>query len=114
MSRATTLYDDAVRVLTSWTATSAEAETARRETVALLHDGPVAMTRAHRPGHLTASTLILSEDRRVLLCLHGRMNLWMQVGGRSPRRWVASGDADGRSRPTRRATARCSPVRRSP
>ncbi len=39
------------------------------------------MTRAHRPGHVTASTLIVDEDRRVLLCLHGRLGLWMQVGG---------------------------------
>lgn len=76
-----TLYDDAVRVLSGWTAASADAGTACRQALALLHDGPAAMTRAHRPGHLTASTLILGEDRRVLLCLHGRMNMWMQLGG---------------------------------
>jgi len=76
-----TLHDDAVRVLSGWTATSPDADAARRETLALLHDGPIAMNRAHRPGHVTASTLVLGEDRRVLLCLHGRMNLWMQLGG---------------------------------
>ena len=75
------LHDDAVRVLSGWTATSADADAARRETLGLLHDGPAAMTRAHRPGHVTASTLVLGEDRRVLLCLHGRMNMWMQLGG---------------------------------
>ena len=76
-----TLYDDAVRVLSGWTATSAGADAARRETLALLHDGPAAVTRAHRPGHVTASTLILGADGRVLLCLHGRMKMWMQLGG---------------------------------
>jgi 8-oxo-dGTP pyrophosphatase MutT (NUDIX family) len=75
------LYDDAVRVLSGWTATSADADAARRETLALLHDGPAAVTRAHRPGHVTASTLILGTDGRVLLCLHGRMKMWMQLGG---------------------------------
>ena len=76
-----TLHDDAVRVLSAWTATSPEADEARRRTLDLLHDGPAAVTRAHRPGHVTASTLVLGGDRRVLLCLHGRMNRWMQLGG---------------------------------
>jgi 8-oxo-dGTP pyrophosphatase MutT (NUDIX family) len=75
------LYDDAVKVLTAWTATSEEAGTARRRTLDLLAAGPVAMTRAHRPGHVTASALVVGEDRRILLCLHGRLGMWMQVGG---------------------------------
>ena len=75
------LYDDAVTVLTGWTPTSAGAADARRRTLGLLGAGPVAMTRAHRPGHVTASTLIVAEDRRILLCLHGRLGMWMQVGG---------------------------------
>ena len=77
----TELYDDAVKVLTGWTATSEQAGDARRRTLALLGAGPVAMTRAHRAGHVTASTLIVAEDRRILLCLHGRLGMWMQVGG---------------------------------
>jgi 8-oxo-dGTP pyrophosphatase MutT (NUDIX family) len=77
----TALYDDALRVLTAWTATSAEAGDARRQTLDLLAAGPVAMTRGHRAGHVTASTLIVAEDRRILLCLHGRLGMWMQVGG---------------------------------
>lgn len=75
------LYADAVRLLGGWSATSPAADAARRQTLALLAAGPVAVTRAHRAGHVTASTLIVGEDRRVLLCLHGRMNMWMQVGG---------------------------------
>lgn len=75
------LFDNAVETLTSWTATSEPADLARKRTLDLLDAGPVAMTRAHRPGHVTASALIVDEQRRVLLCLHGRLGLWMQVGG---------------------------------
>ncbi|MEV8505233.1 NUDIX hydrolase [Actinoplanes sp. NPDC051475] len=76
-----TLFDDAVGALSGWQPTSEAAAVARKRTVELLRAGPVAMTRAHRPGHVTASALIVDERRRVLLCLHGRLGLWMQVGG---------------------------------
>jgi 8-oxo-dGTP pyrophosphatase MutT (NUDIX family) len=75
------LHADAMATLQSWVATSARADEERRRTVELLGAGPVAVTRAYRPGHVTASTLIVDDDGRVLLCLHGRMGLWMQVGG---------------------------------
>ena len=75
------LHTDATAVLSGWAATSAEADEARRRTLELLSAGPAAVTRAHRPGHVTASTMIVGEDGRLLLCLHGRMKLWMQVGG---------------------------------
>ena len=75
------LYEDAVQALTGWTATSREADEARRRTLGLLAAGPVAMTRGYRPGHVTASVLIFGADRRILLCLHGRLGMWMQVGG---------------------------------
>jgi ADP-ribose pyrophosphatase YjhB (NUDIX family) len=76
-----TLFDDAVATLGRWEATSEAADLARKRTQELLAAGPVAMTRAHRPGHVTASALIVDEQRRVLLCLHGRLGMWMQVGG---------------------------------
>ncbi|MEV6490747.1 NUDIX domain-containing protein [Actinoplanes sp. NPDC051633] len=79
--RRSDLHGDAVRLLTGWAATSAEADEARRRTLGLLGDGPAAMTRAHQPGHVTASTMIAGADGRLLLCLHGRLNMWMQVGG---------------------------------
>jgi 8-oxo-dGTP pyrophosphatase MutT (NUDIX family) len=75
------LYDDAVSVLTGWTATSDEADLARKRTLELLGAGPMAMTREHQPGHVTASALVVDDDGRVLLCLHGRIKLWMQLGG---------------------------------
>ena len=76
-----TLFDDAVETLDRWQATSAAADLARERTRELLAAGPVAMTREHRPGHVTASTIVVDEQRRVLLCLHGRLGMWMQVGG---------------------------------
>ena len=75
------LHDDAVRLLTGWGATSPEADLARKQTLELLAAGPVALSRAHRAGHVTASALIVGTDRRVLLCLHRRLGMWMQLGG---------------------------------
>ncbi|GAA4207969.1 NUDIX hydrolase [Actinocatenispora rupis] len=73
----TPLYDDAVRVLTDW-----RPEPARDRTLALLSAGPDAMYRAHPAGHVTASALVLDHAyERVLLCLHGRIRRWMQLGG---------------------------------
>jgi 8-oxo-dGTP pyrophosphatase MutT (NUDIX family) len=79
--RSNRLYQNAVTVLSAWSSTSDAADLARKQTLDLLADGPAAMTRAHRAGHVTASTLIIDADSRLLLCLHGRMNMWMQVGG---------------------------------
>jgi 8-oxo-dGTP pyrophosphatase MutT (NUDIX family) len=75
------LHADAVRVLRGWQATSEEADLARKRTLELLTAGPAAMTRSHRPGHVTASALVVDDDGRFLLCLHGRLGMWMQLGG---------------------------------
>jgi 8-oxo-dGTP pyrophosphatase MutT (NUDIX family) len=75
------LHADALRVLSGWQATSAEAGLGRRRTLELLAAGPVTTTRAHRPGHVTASALVVDDAGRVLLCLHGRLGRWMQLGG---------------------------------
>jgi 8-oxo-dGTP pyrophosphatase MutT (NUDIX family) len=75
------LHDDAVRVLSGWRATTEEGDLNRKRALELLADGPMAMTRAHRVGHITASALVVGADGRVLLCLHGRLGKWMQLGG---------------------------------
>ncbi|MFI5890803.1 NUDIX hydrolase [Actinoplanes sp. NPDC051513] len=75
------LHADAVWVLSEWQATTEEGDLARKRALELLADGPVAVTRAHRAGHLTASALVVDADGRVLLCLHGRLGKWMQLGG---------------------------------
>ncbi|MEU4679397.1 NUDIX hydrolase [Micromonospora sp. NPDC023737] len=76
------LHADAAALLTGWTPTSPTAAIARERTLALLAAGPVAMSRAHRPGHVTASALVLdATGSRVLLCLHGKFHRWVQLGG---------------------------------
>ncbi|MFG2105358.1 NUDIX hydrolase [Micromonospora chersina] len=76
------LHADATAVLSRWTATSPAAAANRDRTLALLAAGPVAMSRAHRPGHVTASALVLDPaGDRVLLCLHGKFRKWVQLGG---------------------------------
>ncbi|MEE6257615.1 NUDIX hydrolase [Plantactinospora sonchi] len=76
------LHSDAVALLTAWQPANPTAADARDRTLKLLADGPVAMTRAHRPGHVTASTLVVdATGSRVLLCLHGKYRRWAQLGG---------------------------------
>ncbi|WTZ06257.1 NUDIX hydrolase [Micromonospora sp. NBC_01392] len=76
------MHADATTTLSRWTATSPAAAANRDRTLALLAAGPVAMSRAHRPGHVTASALVLDPTGgRVLLCLHGRFRKWVQLGG---------------------------------
>ncbi|WP_442933256.1 NUDIX hydrolase [Micromonospora psammae] len=76
------LHADALAVLRGWTATGPAAAQARDRTVELLAAGPVAMERTHRPGHVTASALVLdATGTRVLLCLHGKFRKWVQLGG---------------------------------
>ncbi|HEY2793637.1 MAG TPA: NUDIX domain-containing protein, partial [Micromonosporaceae bacterium] len=72
-----TLHEDAVKTLTAMPAGEF-----RSRTLDLLALGPAVMQRQHVAGHITASTMIVHEDRqRVLLCLHGRFHRWLQLGG---------------------------------
>lgn len=78
----TALYDDSVRLLTNWVAPSSEQAELRNRALRLLGSGPKALRREHLAGHLTASAVIVSHDHdKVLLCLHGRINKWVQLGG---------------------------------
>ncbi len=57
--------------------------------VALASDGRDALVRTHRPGHFTASAVVLSPDsERVLLTHHRKLDIWIQLGGH------ADGNAD--------------------
>jgi 8-oxo-dGTP pyrophosphatase MutT (NUDIX family) len=74
-----TLHDDAVRVLGTF---PAGAEAVRQRFVDLLARGPATVRREHTAGHLTASALVVDASaQRVLLCLHGRIGRWVQLGG---------------------------------
>lgn len=76
------LHADATALLSRWTATSPAAATSRDRTLELLAAGPVTLSRAHRPGHVTASALVVdATGERVLLCLHGKFRKWVQLGG---------------------------------
>lgn len=76
------LREDALRLLAGWSPPTAGVEATRRRFLDLLESAPEA-ARPDNPGaHLTASTLIVSAGLdRALLCLHGRMHRWVQVGG---------------------------------
>lgn len=76
------LHRDAIRVLSGWQPPTPTARAARERTLDLVTAGPVAMTRDHLPGHVTASTLIVAAGGdRILLCLHGKLHRWVQLGG---------------------------------
>ena len=78
----TGLHADAVAVLAGWDAPTDEQSTLRDRYVAHLAARPDAMTRACRPDHLTASTLVITPDgSRVLLTLHAKAQAWFQFGG---------------------------------
>ena len=76
------LHDDVRAVLSSWTAPSDAQDALRRDYLAFLDAHDDGVWRACIPGHITASTLVLSHDRReVLLTLHPKVGLWLQMGG---------------------------------
>ncbi|MEW9534280.1 NUDIX hydrolase [Microbispora sp. NPDC049125] len=76
------LHRDACAVLTAWTAPTREEELLREQFLAHLHDHEDAMWRACAPGHLTATTAVLSHDRsQVLLTLHPKAGMWLPMGG---------------------------------
>ena len=77
-----TLHADALATLRAWSPPTAAQEALRERYVAHLESHPDAMTRACRPDHLTASTLVLSDDlSHVLLTLHAKAGRWFQLGG---------------------------------
>ncbi len=76
------LHSDALAVLRGWRPPDARQAALRDRYVAHLAACPHGMTRECRPDHLTASTLVLSHDRRqVLLTLHAKARRWFQLGG---------------------------------
>jgi 8-oxo-dGTP pyrophosphatase MutT (NUDIX family) len=78
------LRDDARAVLSAWAARDDEPEqmALREEFVAFVDAHDDAMWRACVDGHLTGSVLVLSADRReVLLTLHSKQHIWLQMGG---------------------------------
>lgn len=76
------LFVDARRVLSAFPPPDAEAAAARDDMLRLLDAGPRVLSRHGGPDHVTASALVIDPvSERVLLCLHGRMHRWVQMGG---------------------------------
>jgi 8-oxo-dGTP pyrophosphatase MutT (NUDIX family) len=76
------LQVDAVAVLGAWAHPDPAQLALRDDYLAFLAEHPDAMSRQCRVGHLTASALVMDEDRtRVLLTLHPKAGRWLQLGG---------------------------------
>jgi 8-oxo-dGTP pyrophosphatase MutT (NUDIX family) len=76
------LYRDTVRTLTDWRPPDPEQAALRQRFLEFLDAEPGAIRRDHPGAHITASVLVVdAAGERVLLCLHGRMHRWVQLGG---------------------------------
>jgi coenzyme F420-0:L-glutamate ligase len=76
------LHADAVRVITDMPNTDPATSSVRQAYLGFLAARPDAMWRSCVPGHLTASALVIDPVRgAVLLTLHPRVRMWLQVGG---------------------------------
>lgn len=85
-SRAPDLRGDALAVLGAWTAPTPAEEELRVEFLRHLRAHEDGMWRECAPGHLTATTAVLSHDgERVLLTLHPKAEMWLPMGGHCER-----------------------------
>jgi coenzyme F420-0:L-glutamate ligase len=82
LGEAPPLHADAVRVVSELPAGDPRLRTVKEAYLGFLAARPDAMWRSCVPGHLTASALVLDPSRRaVLLTLHPRVGMWLQLGG---------------------------------
>lgn len=76
------LHAAAYDALARWQAPTPEQESLRAAYVDHLRARPDGVWRGCFPDHLTASTLVLSDDgERALLQLHAKAGRWFQLGG---------------------------------
>lgn len=76
------LHADAVRLLSAYAPAAETQVHFRDEFLAHLHAHPNGTRRGCLPDHLTASALIVDPARgQVLLGLHAKAKLWLQMGG---------------------------------
>ncbi|RCG29523.1 NUDIX domain-containing protein [Sphaerisporangium album] len=77
-----TLREDARAALARWTAPTPGEEVLRKEFLEHVDAHEDAMWRSCAPGHLTATTAVLSHDgAKVLLTLHPKAGMWLPMGG---------------------------------
>ena len=85
-----TLHADAVRTLTDWRPADQDQEQLRLDYLAHLAEQPEGVYRSCLPAHLTASAAVIDPAAgRVLLTLHPKVGMWLQMGGH-----CEPGDAD--------------------
>jgi 8-oxo-dGTP pyrophosphatase MutT (NUDIX family) len=76
------LHADAVHLITSMKPADPQEAAIRQGFLGFLAARPDAMWRSCVPGHLTASAVVVDPSRQaVLLTLHPRVGMWLQVGG---------------------------------
>lgn len=76
------LHDDAARVLKEWPAPTPEQDRLRMSYVDHLIAHEDGMWKSCADGHITASALVVDPARgRVLLTLHRKLRMWLQMGG---------------------------------
>ena len=75
-------HADAVAALSAWDPPEPDQRSLAFALLSYLHARPDATRRACRPGHLTASALVLDATaEHVLLTLHPRVGAWVSLGG---------------------------------
>ncbi|QMU75237.1 NUDIX hydrolase [Streptacidiphilus sp. PB12-B1b] len=76
------LHRDALRALDSWAAPDDQQDLLRRDYLDHLREREDGVWRSCHPAHITASALVVDAARgRVLLTLHPKVGLWLQLGG---------------------------------
>ncbi|MFG2842229.1 NUDIX hydrolase [Kitasatospora sp. NPDC048296] len=79
---ASALHADAVRTLTDWRPADENQEQLRRDYLAHLAEQPGGLYRSCLPAHITASAAVVDPAAgRVLLTLHPKVGMWLQMGG---------------------------------
>ncbi|MGV9679733.1 NUDIX hydrolase [Nocardia sp. NPDC003482] len=79
---AESLHVSARELLEKWCPAPGPEQSLRQALLAFLAASPRGCLREHAPGHITASALVFSHDEReLLLTLHPRVGLWIQLGG---------------------------------
>ncbi|MEU6483056.1 NUDIX hydrolase [Streptomyces sp. NPDC046887] len=77
-----TLHDDAALVLKGYEGRGEDQSALRQAYLDHLAAHPEALWKACGAGHLTASALVVDPERgRVLLTLHRKLGMWLQMGG---------------------------------
>ncbi|MFE6050099.1 NUDIX hydrolase [Kitasatospora sp. NPDC056446] len=79
---ASTLHADAVRTLTAWRPAEEDQEQLRLDYLEHLAAQPDGLFRSCLPAHITASAAVVDPAAgRVLLTLHPKVGMWLQMGG---------------------------------